>query len=61
MREKRIPMWTLLTVVPKPDNLIAMFDRWNKTNLVRSGYIWLPVTFENEKMVIDWKDSFSLR
>jgi hypothetical protein len=47
--------------VKEPDILIAMFDRWNKTDLVHSGYIWLPVTFHNEKMVIEWKDPFSFR
>jgi beta-galactosidase len=48
-------------VAGKQDHYIAMFDRWNKTDLVRSGYVWLPVLFENEKMVIEWKESFSLK
>lgn len=25
---------------------IAMFDRWNKTDLSKSGYLWLPVGFD---------------
>jgi beta-galactosidase len=45
----------------KPDILIAMFDRWKKTDLIHSGYLWLPVTFKNGKMIIQWKDSFSFR
>ena len=48
-------------VAGRPHNYFAMFDRWNKTDLARSGYIWLPVTFENDKMVIEWKEKFSFR
>jgi hypothetical protein len=37
-----------------------MFDRWNKTDLEDSRYIWLPLKFEDDKMVIEWKDKWKL-
>lgn len=40
---------------------IAMFDRWNKTDLDDSRYVWLPIYFENDEPVISWKDSFILK
>lgn len=39
---------------------IAMFDRWNKTSLADSRYVWLPVVFENGVPVIEWKDRWSV-
>lgn len=40
------------------DAYIYMGDRWNKTDLEDSRYIWLPITFEIDKFRIDWKDSW---
>lgn len=37
---------------------MAMFDRWNKTDLDDSRYVWLPLSFENGSPVIEWKDSW---
>lgn len=48
----------ILPVEGKNNSFIAMFDRWNKTNLEDSRYVWLPLRFEGEKMVIEWKDSW---
>ncbi|HEY6977366.1 MAG TPA: glycoside hydrolase family 43 protein [Chitinophagaceae bacterium] len=42
------------------DKYIFMADRWNKTNLPDSRYIWLPLTFENDKMIIKWDDKWKL-
>ena len=28
---------------------IAMFDKWNKTNLIDSHYLWLLIIFEEEQ------------
>jgi len=42
------------------DKYIFMADKWNKTNLPDSRYIWLPLTFENEKPVIKWEDQWKL-
>ncbi|MDL2221861.1 glycoside hydrolase family 43 protein [Parabacteroides sp. OttesenSCG-928-N08] len=48
-------------VVGKPDAYIAMFDKWNKTDLKRSGYIWLPVAFgSNNTINITWMRSWEM-
>jgi hypothetical protein len=44
----------ILPVAGKPDAFIFMADRWNPKNLVDSRYIWLPITFEDQKPVIRW-------
>ncbi len=41
------------------DRFIFLADRWNKTDLEDSRYVWLPGTFENDKMVIKWEDSWT--
>lgn len=51
---------TFILPVQGTDKFIAMFDRWNKTNLEDSRYVWLPLSFENDKMVIEWKDKWTL-
>jgi beta-galactosidase len=38
---------------------IALFDRWNKLNLEDSRYVWLPLHFEKENMIITWKESWN--
>lgn len=50
----------VLPVAGKKDAYIAMFDRWNKTDLIDSRYVWLPIRFEGEKTVIEWKDKWGL-
>lgn len=50
----------ILPVAGKANSYIAMFDRWNKTDLQSSRYVWLPIRFEDEKMVIEWKDEWKL-
>ena len=47
-------------VAGKEDTYIAMFDRWNKTNLIDSRYVWLPVVFTDSKPVIEWADKWTL-
>lgn len=47
-------------ILPLQDgNYIALFDRWNKLNLEDSRYVWLPMRFEKEAMIIDWKDNWN--
>lgn len=48
----------ILPVAGKENTYIAMFDRWNKTNLGDSRYIWLPLHFKEDKMVVEWKDNW---
>lgn len=50
----------VLPVAGRKDTYIAMFDRWNKTNLIDSRYVWLPLTFKDGKPVIEWKDKWTL-
>ncbi len=45
-------------VVGKPGVYVAMFDRWNKTDLPDSRYLWLPLTFEDGKPKIIWNDGW---
>lgn len=48
----------VLPVQGKNDLYIAMFDRWNKTNLINSRYIWLPMKFTNDQIDIPWTDKW---
>jgi hypothetical protein len=50
----------VLPVPGKIDSFIFMADRWNKTNLEDSRYVWLPLTFRNDSAVIEWKDTWGL-
>lgn len=49
-----------LPVAGKAGAFILMFDRWNKHNLSDSRYVWLPVTWEGEKMEIAWREEWDL-
>jgi beta-galactosidase len=51
----------VLPVSGRNNTFIAMFDRWNKTNLADSRYVWLPLTFENGRILIEWKDQWKLK
>lgn len=40
---------------------IAMFDRWKKTNLQDSRYVWLPVSITNEgNITIPWSERWKV-
>lgn len=45
----------VLPVAGREGKFVAMFDRWNKTDLIDSRYVWLPLTFQNGEPVIEWK------
>ncbi len=43
------------------DTYLAMFDRWNKTDLQNSRYVWLPIVWGNDGMpTIPWRDTVEL-
>lgn len=42
------------------NSYMAMFDRWNKTDLINSRYIWLPLTFKGDSIDIAWQDAWSV-
>lgn len=46
-------------VMGKKDMYIAMFDRWNKTDLEDSRYVWLPLSFDDGKITIPWRKKWS--
>jgi hypothetical protein len=45
----------VLPVAGKNDTFIFMADRWKKTDLPDSRYIWLPLRIVDGKPVIAWK------
>ncbi len=49
----------VLPVQGKDGLYIAMFDRWKKTDLADSRYIWLPIDFSGESITIPWRESWS--
>lgn len=49
----------LLPISGEKDKFIFMADRWNKTNLEDSRYVWLPGHFENGKMIIQWQKQWN--
>lgn len=50
----------IFPVQGKKDAYIAMFDRWNKTNLIDSRYVWLPISFRSDSISIEWEDNWSV-
>lgn len=40
---------------------IAMFDRWNKTDLADSRYIWLPLSVKDGMPEVQWEEKLPLR
>lgn len=50
----------IFPVAGKPGAYVAMFDVWRPPNLIDSGYIWLPVRFDGDRMVIRWQDQWDL-
>lgn len=37
---------------------IAMFDRWNKTDLKNSRYVWLPLIISKDGITIPWHETW---
>ncbi len=50
----------VLPVQGKENAFIYMGDRWERENLIRSSYVWLPVLFENGLPVIKWFEEWDL-
>jgi len=48
----------VLPVEGKSNRFIFMADRWVKTNLSDSRYVWLPLQMEEGKPVVVWKDAW---
>jgi hypothetical protein len=50
----------IFPVAGRTDVYIVLFDRWNKSDLGASRYLWLPVCFTGEGMRINWQDEWDL-
>ena len=46
-------------ILPYKKGFIFMADRWNPTNAIDGRYVWLPITFKNEKPAIKWCETWS--
>jgi len=51
----------ILPVQGQDDMFVAMFDEWNKTDLINSTYLWMPVVFDdgNGTISVPWKDEWT--
>jgi len=48
---------TFVLPLGKKNTYLFMADRWNKTDLEKSDYLWLPFTVENDKVQIKSADN----
>ncbi|MCH5238852.1 MAG: family 43 glycosylhydrolase [Muribaculaceae bacterium] len=39
------------------EDYVIMFDRWNKSNLIDSRYVWLPIKVDGENIDIPWNEN----
>ena len=44
----------MFPVAGKENAFNFMADRWNKTKLVDSRYLWLPLQFQDNKPLVPW-------
>jgi hypothetical protein len=51
----------VITVEGKNNDFIFMADKWNKTDLQNSRYIWLPLHIKDGKPIIMWKNFWTLK
>lgn len=50
----------ILPVAGKKDTFIAMFDIWRPENAIDGRYVWLPIRFNEDGMLIEWHDEWDL-
>ena len=50
----------ILPVAGNEDALIFMADRWNPADLANSRYVWLPIQWDGERMMIEWMEDWDL-
>jgi hypothetical protein len=50
----------VLPVHGKKDAFIFVADRWKPTNPIDARYVWLPVQFEGNRLILRWKDEWDL-
>jgi hypothetical protein len=37
-----------------------MFDRWRPQDAIDGRYVWLPVEFRDDRLLIRWRDEWDL-
>jgi hypothetical protein len=50
----------ILPVRGKENAFIAMFDIWKPKDHINSKYIWLPVEFKGNRIIVRWRDQWDL-
>jgi gamma-glutamyltranspeptidase/glutathione hydrolase len=50
----------VLPVQGREESFIFMADRWNPQNAIDGRYIWLPISFNNNKLIIKWMNEWDL-
>jgi hypothetical protein len=50
----------VLPVAGKKDAFIFIADKWTPKNAIDGRYLWLPVTFKGDDIVISWMDKWNL-
>ena len=51
----------ILPVQGEKEQFIYMGDRWKPEDAIDGRYIWLPIRFENDRFIIEWKDRWTLK
>lgn len=51
----------VLKIEGKKDAYMAMFDKWNKTDLINSRHIWLPIKFDGDSIDIAWHEEWDIQ
>jgi beta-xylosidase len=49
----------VLPVAGRKNAFIFMADRWKPSNPIDGRYVWLPIKFRDEKLVIEWKGEWN--
>jgi len=50
----------VLPVEGKKGKFIFMADRWKPDNPIDGTYVWLPIKFNNEKLILEWMETWNL-
>jgi hypothetical protein len=50
----------ILPVEGKEDAYIAMFDIWRPEDAIDGRYVWLPMRFTEDGLVVEWRDEWSI-
>jgi Glycosyl hydrolases family 43 len=50
----------ILPVQGKPGAFIAMFDIWRPKNPIDGGYLWLPIHFENNRILVTYPQTWKI-